>query len=260
MFLSLARCAYCVSLLAACCLAAPQDENGEGTRQLYYLATSPKEALPPVTSASMNNTAGTVKSEPAHIGLRYNMMLVDHDGHRWPIPAGKSFHRGDCVAIDLNANRSGYVYVFAKQSNNVWRPLIPSPEMPDETNILDPGKTLHIPRNHCFVIEDPPGEETLFVVLSRNLRDFYELYEGFKMRNEPSRTGGPSTEHLQLAEGPKLNAAVHDLDERFGNRNISIMKVDHPKDDREPVGSVYVVNTSNRPASSIVTKITIRHR
>jgi hypothetical protein len=197
-----------------------------------------------------------------HLGLRYNIVLVDASGHRRPVSSDRVLEAGDCFAIDLHSNRSGYIYVFAKQSSGSWMPLLPSAEMPDENNILDPGRTFQIPKSHCFEIQNPPGEETLFVVLSRNPRDFYELYEGFKSRSQGADgSGGRSAgQHLQLAEASKLGAAVEHLDQRFGTRDIAITKVDTPHDSAEPVGSVYVVNTSGRPASSIVTKIITQHR
>jgi hypothetical protein len=251
-----------IVLLTLTCLRGQQSPPAEGARQLYYLATSPKDSLPPVAPASPSQTASPAKIEAPHLGLRYNIVLVDQAGHRQPVSADRVLHTGNCFGIDLHSNRSGYVYVFAKQSSGSWVPLLPSAEMPDETNVLDPSVALKIPKHHCFGVENPPGEETLFVVLSRNPRDFYELYEGYKTRS--SVTSGPANhatgQHLQLAKSKQLSAAVQHLDERFGTRDISITKANTSRDSNEPAGSVYVVNTSARPTSSIVTKIVIRHR
>lgn len=249
-------------LLALGSLSGQTNQPAEGTRQLYYLATSSKDSLPPVVPASTTSARPPSKAGAVHLGLRYNVVLVDTSGRRQPVSSNRVLEAGDCFAIDLRSNRSGYIYVFAKQSSGSWIPLLPSAEMPDENNVLDPGKTLQIPKSHCFEIQNPPGEETLFVVLSRNPRDFYELYEGFKTKSQGS--GGPAghtpSQHMQLAEASKLDAAVQHLDQRFGTRDIAITKVDTPQDSSEPDGSVYVVNTSDRPTSSIVTKIIVRHR
>ena len=43
-----------------------------------------------------------------------------------------------------------------------------------------PGKKIRAPKEYCFEISDPPGTETLFVVLSRSPRDFFELYDAIK--------------------------------------------------------------------------------
>jgi hypothetical protein len=241
-------------LAGAAALFAQQTQSAEGTRQLYYLGTSSKDALPPVSAAA--EPPSPRRTEAVHLGLRYNLVLVDAAGRTRPVSADRILHTGDCFAIDLRSNRSGYIYVFAKQSSGSWLPLLPSAEMPEEDNILDPGRTLQIPKSHCFEIQNPPGEETLFVVLSRNPRDFYELYERFKSRS----AGESGPQHLQLAQSSKLNAAVEHLDARFGTRDIAITKIDTPGAGPDPAGSVYVVNKSDRPASSLVTKIVIRHR
>lgn len=245
-------------LLLAAGLCPQQDQAQDGTRQLYYLETGPKETLPPIAPAS-TTPIPPAKSQVKHLGLHYNVVLVDASGHRRPISSERVLQAGDCFAIDLHSNRSGYVYVFAKQSSGSWIPLLPSAEMPDESNILDPERTLQVPKGHCFEVRNPPGDETLFVVLSRNPSDFYELYENFK--SGANGTGNHSApQHLQFAEASRLDAAVEHLDQRFGTRDIAITKVQTSHDNAEPVGSVYVVNTSSRPTSSIVTTIIVRHR
>lgn len=237
-----------------------QEQSAEGTRQLYYLATSSKDSLPPVASSARGVQAP--KTGAVHLGLRYNIVLVDRSGERQHISADRVLHTGDCFAIDIESNRSGYLYVFAKQSSGSWRPLLPSPEMPDATNVLDPGKKMQVPNGYCFRIQDPPGREMLFVVLSRDPRDFYELYEGYKAKSGGSVPGSSSQggSELQMATAGKLDSAVQHLDERFTTRDISITKASMPQEKSEPAGSVYVVNTSGRPTSSIVTKIIVRHQ
>lgn len=248
---------WAASTLLACLVitvvCAQEDHPTEGTRQLYLLGTSHKDPLPPVTPSAIASTAP--KNTVAHLGLRYNLVLIDNaTRQRQPVPAEGALHAGDCFAIDLQSNRSGYVYVFAQQSSGTWVPLLPSPEMPGESNVLDPGKRVQVPRDYCFVVKNPPGEETLFVILSRDPRDFYELFESYKTRSPQAGT-------LQIADGGRLNSAIEHIDERYGStRDIAITKIDEPRDKADERGSVYVVNTSNKPSSSIVTKIVIRHR
>lgn len=237
-------------VVGASCLFAWQDQPVEGARQLYYLAKSARDSLPPVAPP-----AASAPAPPAgavHLGLRYNLVLLDSSGRPQPISADRILHAGDCFAIDIQSNRSGYLYVFAKQSSGSWRPLLPSPEMPEASNVLDPGRKVQIPNGYCFAVENPPGQETMFVVLSRDPRDFYELYESFK-----AKSSAPAP--VQMANAAKLNSAIEHIEQRFGTRDITITRTHEPQDEKEPPGSVYVVNTSGRPASSIVTKIMIRH-
>lgn len=201
------------------------------------MAVSRKDTLPPVHPSAVP-AAGVV-----HLGLRYNLVLFKN-GKPEAAPADRILHAGDCFSIEFQANRSGYLYVLAKQSSGTWIPLLPSAEMPDENNILDPDKKIQIPKSYCFEIHDPPGAETLFVVLSRNPRDFYELYQGIKAKN---------------TSAAPVQVAVAQLNDRFGSREIAVRKVDNPVSAGEPKSAVYVVNASNKPASSIVTEINVVH-
>jgi hypothetical protein len=226
-----------------------QPEQASDTRQLYYLATSPKDTLPDVPADApakrQASTAGAV-----HLGFRYNLLVLNAAKHYDRVPADRTLRAGDCFALEVQSNRSGYLYVLAKQSSGAWLPLLPSPEMPEENNVLDPGKKSRVPRDYCMEVRNPPGTETLFVVLSRDPRDFFELYEGIKSKAAAAGQNGASS----------LGAAVTHLNDRFGTRDVGIRKVEEPQNGEETRGSVYVVSTSDRPATSVVAQIQIRHR
>lgn len=238
------------TVVAVAGLATAQEQSTEGTRQLYYLATPGKDSVPPLPPANgpapsgANAVAGTL-----HLGLRYNVVLIGREGKAVQVPSEHVFSEGDCFAIDLEANRAGYLYVLARQSSGSWTPL---PDMPGQRDALPQGKRVRIPAGSCFVVHNPPGTETLFVVLSRDPKDFYELYEGLKEK-ENGKT--------QIAGAGHLDAAVEHMDEKFGgSRDITIARVEEPTRDDEPRGAVYVVNTSKKPATSLVTRIEVRHK
>ena len=55
------------------------------------------------------------------------MLLVNQTSGRTEIAdSDRVFRKGECVAIDFEANRSGYLYVLAKQSSGDWRPMSPA--------------------------------------------------------------------------------------------------------------------------------------
>lgn len=226
-----------------------QEQQPSDTRQLYYLATSPKDTLPAVPAG-----APAKQQSPApgavHLGFRYNLLVLNAAKHYDPAPADRTLRAGDCFALEVQSNRSGYLYVLAKQSSGAWLPLLPSPEMPGESNVLDPGKKTRVPRDYCIEVRNPPGTETLFVVLSRDPRDFFELYESIKSKATEGSQHGASS----------LSTAVNHLNDRFGTRDVAIRKVEAPQNGEETRGSVYVVSTSDRPATSVVAQIQIRHR
>jgi hypothetical protein len=235
-------------------LALGQDHSSDGTRQLYYLATTPNDTLPPLTGAP---TSAAPKAGALHLGLRYNVVLIDRKGKAEQISSDRVLKERDCFAIDLESNRAGYLYVLDRQSSGSWMPLLPSSQLPGQKNQLEAGKRIRIPNDSCFDIHNPPGAETLFVVLSRDPRDFYELFESVKAKESQPRQAKPET---QLASAEKVNKAVEHLDEKFGgSRDISVTRIPEPTRQDEPKGAVYVVNTSDKLSSSLVTKIEVRH-
>ena len=102
-----------------------------------------------------------------HLGFRYTVALVNQtSGKAESVDPDRDFRKGECVRIELESNQSGYLYVLSKQSSGTWLPLFPSPEMPGESDVIDPGQKVRAPKDYCFEINDPPGTETLFVALS----------------------------------------------------------------------------------------------
>jgi hypothetical protein len=265
-------------LLAAGVFAQQSPPNG--ARELYYFGAGGKDKLPPIQKASAPRGASAASqrskpvqqetpAEPApspeaaavHLGLRYNVILVDRtSGRSEPVDPDRTFKNGDCVAIEFDANRSGYLYVMVKQSSGNWQPLFPSAEMSNEANQIDPGQKVRAPRGYCFEIADPPGVETLFVVLSRDPRDFYELYRGIKGESAPPPPGTTRPDAVQMASAQIVNNAVAQIEKQFGTRDLVIRKVAQAVDARDMPNSVYVVNASDKPSSTVVTQLRIDHR
>jgi hypothetical protein len=255
---------------AAASLPAQQQPKLEGARELYYNAMVQKDPPPPVRRAPARASSGSavpivpVSMAAMHLGLRYNLVLVDENsGRTQPAASDRIFRAGECFALDIESNRAGFLYVLAKQSSGSWHPLLPSREkdMATESNTIMAGTKVRIPLKHCFAIEDPPGVETLFVVLSREPRDTFDLYEKIKapadqQRQAPKRPAAP----VEIADASIADGAVTRMREQFGTRDIAIIRVSQPLAPAEPAGSVYVVNSSSNPASNLAAQIEVRHR
>ena len=274
--------------VAAGCVIAQGPKEAEGARELYYTVVPKKEKLPPFrkasylggttrTSATSQATGVDAVPPPAvHFGFRYNVVLVDpNSGKSQTVDSNRVFRKGDCVAIDFETNWSAYLYVLAKQSSGDWQPLIPSRGMSDESNILNPGEKIRAPKQYCFELGDPPGTETLFVVVSHDPKDVYDLNEGIKGHaaprmpaaprepavdapEEPAPSSAPAL--MQLADARLVNRQVAEMREQFQTRDIAIRRINQPLTAQEPAYSVYVVNVSGRPSYSVVAQIELRHR
>jgi hypothetical protein len=258
-------------VLAAAALQGQSTSEPQGARELFYNAMVRKDSPPPARRAAPSSRGGTstggragvaitpVSLAAVHLGIRYNLVLVDADsGKTQAAAADRMFHAGECFAIELESNRAGFLYVLAKQSSGSWHPLLPStdPDMATENNVITPGVRVRIPLQHCFEIQNPPGAETLFVVLSREPRDSFELYENLKAPEKPRR---PSVA-VEVADAAIADGTVARMREEFGTRDITIKKISQPLAAAEPQDSVYVVNSSSNPVSNLAAQIEIHHR
>jgi len=192
--------------------------------------------------------------EVRHLGLRYNVVLIDpQSGKVEPADPNRVFQPGECVALEFEANHSGYLYVLEQGSSGAWNPLLPSALMPDEANVLKARTSVRVPEKHCFEIEGPPGEERVFVVLSRNPEDLYHLDQSIKNNSGAGDTPALLTQNLLAQEVKRLEASLRD-------RDLRVKKIGQPEESGEPPDSVYVVSASSSSADRVVTEIRIQHR
>jgi hypothetical protein len=263
------RIVVALTLFYAAAILRAQQQPNLGARELYYNAMVQRDPPPPVRRAPARASGGTsvpitpVSMAAVHLGLRYNLVLVDAGSGRWqPAAPDRMFRTGECFALDIEANRSGFLYVLAKQSSGRWHPLLPSKDedMATESNTITAGTKVRIPLTHCFEIQDPSGVETLFVVLSREPRDSFDLYD--KMNSPapreltPQRPAAP----VEIADASIADGTVTRMREQFGTRDIAIKKISQPIGTAEPAESVYVVNSSSSPTSNLAAQIEVHHR
>lgn len=272
-----------LAILGVVVCVAQEPKPTEGARELFFFGTAPKDALPPIpkTAAPAAKAPATPKAAPKalpkapevppvsaalHLGIRYNLVLVQGQSET-PVDPERNFKKGECVAVRLEANRSGYLYVLARESSGDWSPLFPTPELADQSNRLDPGQTVRTPSKGCFEIDDPPGTETLFLVLSRNPQDIGDLADSIKSPGEKPQLTNNMT---QMASAERLNTAVEQINQEFGTRELpfkQVIKAPAPvkaapkaTDRKEPEHAVYVVSGSTKPAYTLVTKVAITHK
>jgi hypothetical protein len=208
-------------------------------RDLYY---EPDEV---VGGAAAVNKAPVAFTH--HLALRYNLIQIDpatRDAH--VVDPDANFSRGNCFALELSPNRKGHLYIFDQGSSGEWQMLLPSAAMPDETSTV--SDTVHIPAEYCFMLTDPPGVETLVVVVTEQQEDIDKLRQA--IRGEGGRSG------------PDMKAVRNEVqrwEQQMSGRDLIMETVDQPKSASEQKNTVYVAKTSTGEASRFVFEIKIRH-
>jgi hypothetical protein len=256
---------FILGAVAASALAqqqAPQPGfGGLDARQLYYFSAPKKEEPLPAIPEKPKRTAGrgTTPARPAtpppaatvHLGLRYTVGLVHEerqgDARFEPVNPARSFRKGDCFAIKVSANRDSYLYVLSRQSSGIWQPLLPTPHMPDEKNVLAADAKVMIPATHCFEITDPPGTEVLSIILSRDPRDVLDLHDTIQNAPDDDQAAKRITNEVDRVT-------------QMGSRDIAFRTIEKPQAASEDAYSNFVVNRADKPSALLVATIRLEHK
>ena len=201
-----------------------------------------------------------------HLGVRYNLVLVN-GGNEQAVDADQTFRSGDCISLRVESNYDAYLYVIEQGSTSKWNVLVPSPLMSDESNIIHKMTTTKIPQNYCFAFDASPGTEHLYLVLSRNMQDVYELNKEIRKNGgaspaessePPPERPAPAIQEARLEEPPIPQLPI--LRVGLKSRDLVIQKVDEPEASGEPAKAMYVVDKQSRPSDRLVTEIVLKHQ
>ena len=259
-------------------------------RQLFYAegapaTPAPKPAPPkskktdPVAKADPKKTPDPVKSVPvdrpapvpvqlasyAPLALRYSIARLD-DGQETEVPVSEVFRSGDQVRLKVETNQAGYLYIVARGSSGIWKPLFPSREASD--NAIDARRPYSVPSaTHAFTFDDQPGTERLFLLFSRTpVDDLDSLIENLRNR----APAGVTRPEITLAQN--LNDGKIDDLRRMYARDLIVEQVSSKQPAASPrpapknasparhnENATYVANASTGLDSRLVADIELNH-
>jgi hypothetical protein len=135
---------------------------------------TPTPVVAPVEPPQVVNAAYTSTERP--LGLRYALVQVAGGAEREVSPSA-TFRSGDQVRVTVEGNRDGYLYVIARGSSGVWKPLFPAANINGGNNRFVARKAQRLPSDtQAFEFDEQAGHEQLFVVFSAEpVKDVDEL-------------------------------------------------------------------------------------
>lgn len=239
-------------------------------------ADVPKKASTPVTPATPPSTTTPVL-RPAQVpivavshtpvAVRYSLVKLEN-GAEVEVPLTHTFRSGDQVRLKVEANQRGYLYLIARGSSGVWKPLFPSREASD--NAIEARRGYDVPSStQAFTFDDQEGREKIFLVFSRvPLSDLDSQIDN--LRNRPA--AAPS--HAEPTKAPVMLAQnlndrrVEGMREMY-SRDLIIETVDAKKPvsvqptsapaARRQENAVYVASTSRAGDARVVADIELVH-
>ncbi len=258
-----------------CFLSAQQNAQKLTARELFYAAvdspapTTPKtpKAAPkpkppqdaPPTGHSVPVVAVAYKPQgprPA-LGLRYTILKRTSDGHA-EVAADTVFHAGDRIRVGVETNDDGYLYVVNRGSSGTWKVLFPSSEIKDGDNRIQQRVRYEIPSGYTFTFDEQPGEEKLFIVLSRQPEPDLEslIYSLGQKTSAPAEVQKPK---MLLASAAFTDDIIGKLRTAYA-RDLIVEKVDDEQAGPKKETAIYAVNPSGSADSRVVADVTLKHQ
>ena len=235
--------AWCVVsiLISGIGSVSAQSEQRPLTARDIFLRTTP----------AATTAAQTVAVEGFdQLGIRYTMFLADEDGRPVAVNSKRNFRNGDCFALEVESNLSGYLYVFAEGASGRWKTLYPSTPRPGTQSVIPARRPIRLPVEQCWEFGPPAGDERLFVFLSKEASEASKLIDLFRL-SDLAKTSGTT----ESADAPP--PTLVEVRTRLGSRNL-IYEPDAntPPAPAERPYSVYAV----APHPRLFFEITMRHR
>jgi hypothetical protein len=133
-------------------------------------STTPADATEPSSGAA--DGAQFIKASsnaPRSLALGYTIYMKDASGALLPAQASRSYRTGDRIAIVLETNMDGYLYVFDAENGKNPVMLYPSVQLNGGSNEVRAHvrETYPSDLDLAFEFVDPPATEHLYVVVSR---------------------------------------------------------------------------------------------
>jgi hypothetical protein len=251
-------------------LAAQQDTQKLTARELFYTAVdsaappaahkTPKAAAKakPPADHSVPVVAVAYKPQGPHpaLGLRYSVLKKTSEGQA-EVATDAVFHAGNRIRLEVETNDDGFLYVVNRGSSGTWKVLFPSAEVKGGDNRIQHRVRYEIPSGYTFTFDEQPGEEKLFIVLSRQPEPDLEglIYSLGQNSSAPAEAQKPK---MLLASAAFGNDVIDKLRNAYG-RDLIVEKVDDEQAGPRKETAVYAVNPSGSADSRVVADITLKH-
>jgi len=205
--------------------------------------------------------------------MRYSVLKRDSAGQYKEVDVDTTFHSGDRIRLEVQANTTGYLYVVAQGSSGNWQLLFPAREVAGGNNEVHRGETRLVPGGNAgqFVFDEQAGTEKLFFVLSREPEPNLDklIYsvgggQGAPAKAEPQR--------VLMAKVSVGDDVISRIRSEMASRDLIFEKVDNeqviptatqgaaPGNAVRMETAAYVVNPSTAPDARLVVDLKLKHQ
>ena len=212
-----------------------------------------QQALREAATTALSSSGGATLKPASNLGVRYNILKVDAaTNKRTEVSPDTVFHEKDCVAVRIQPNRGGFLYVFNQASSGAWQALIPSPETAEDSNVVRPYNLMDVPESYCFEMDDKPGTERLLIVVTDKAEDVLKLNDSLKNGSNPE---GPHRGDSYVVAAGDMKPFTAGLT----GRDLKVTHVGNKPAAGEAPYSTYLVNAAATTTDRLVLEIKLKH-
>ncbi len=224
-------------------------------------AAAPRRAVSPALNPNLRTVTYTADNAP--LGVRYSILKRGASGQFNEVAPDTVFRSGDRIRLSVEANDEGYLYIVHRGSSGTWKLMFPAAGGAEGSNRVARGRHYLLPPDSMFSFVGDPGEEKLFLVLSREPEpDLESLIESLQEGGKPA--AAPVVKPQQQLQLASLRMANDEMIARYRNlvsRDLITEKIDEePSAGRAADKAVYVVNPTGRADSRVVADIQLKHQ
>lgn len=263
-----------VALASSANVSGQQAQGGSSDAQsrdlsnMFYTDTLPPKAevkaepkKPAVKKPAPRKPAvASVSSPERRVGLKYRILLRTPDCDIKEVDSSYTFHSGDKVRLQIEANVDGYLYVLQKGSTGKDRMLFPDPRINGGDNKIARGILYSVPGNQWFTFDNNPGTENLTVAVSRT------PMKSVVPPAPPKQTASSQAKPKEDEGLVSVVSVVEELNQNVRSRDLVLIQEKAPvvTAPAQPVAapvvqSTIVVNTSDTSNNAVYTEIKLKH-
>lgn len=139
---------------------------------------SPRDEIASVNRKSSGSVEAGVTDDAAMkarpLALGYTLFTRDENGEAVRTNPARQFRTGEAIRIALEANTDGYLYIFHTEGGGAPQMIFPDTRLNKGVNLVRAHVPYEIPSSEevseslrWFIFKDPPADERLYVVLTR---------------------------------------------------------------------------------------------
>jgi hypothetical protein len=215
------------------------------------------------------STLEPTQADGPPLALKYRLLKLTSEGRYDEVDTDSVFRSGDKIRVSVESNDNGYLYIVQQGSSKTWNLLFPNADTEHGSNKIERHREIEIPGGARFTFDEQPGNERLFIVLTRRPEaDLEKLIYTLSQNGttKPAAVENTDEKPKMLMAGNRIDDNVIDrLRGRVLARDLVFEKVNDPAPVSTPVGTrkekaLYVATQDRSPNARVVVDLNLKHQ